>query len=73
MVWNEFGSYWEGDADAARWDAEERRMQQEERYWEALERAGKLLTEAAKEFGKNDRSRRFHSLRRRALSLTEEI
>lgn len=66
LSWNEFGGYLEGDSWAARCDYIEHQERQEEREHGAMERMAKLYTEMAKEFADNGKTRRWHSLMRRA-------
>ena len=71
LTYNQFGNYWEGDYEAARWDAEERRMQREEREADAMTRMSKLYAEMNQEFCEEGKTRRFHSLMCRAEALRE--
>jgi hypothetical protein len=66
LTWNDFGSYYEGDAWAARGDSIERRERQEEREHEAMCRMAKLYAEMAAEFADDGKTRRWHSLMQRA-------
>ncbi len=69
LTWNDFGGYLEGDAWAARGDAIEARQRREEREHEAMERTSRLYAEMAKEFADEGKTRRWHSLMRRAEDL----
>jgi hypothetical protein len=66
MKWNDFGGYWEGDAYAARCDEIDRKQHTEEIEYHAMERMSKLYAEMAKEFADEGKTRRWHSLMRRA-------
>ncbi len=66
LSWNAFGGYWEGDAWAARCDEIERQQFQEEREGEAMRRMANLYAGMATEFANEGKTRRWHSLMRRA-------
>lgn len=66
LTWNDFGSYYEGDAWAARGDEIELQQLQEEREHAAMERMAKLYTAMAQEFADEGKTRRWHSLMQRA-------
>ena len=66
LTWNDFGSYYEGDAWAALGDEIERQQRQEEREHAAMERMAKLYTEMAAEFSNEGKTRRWYSLMQRA-------
>lgn len=69
LKWNDLLGYWEGDAWAARCDAADEEHFREEREFNALERMSRLYAEMAKEMADEGKTRRWHSLMRRAVDV----
>ena len=68
LSYNAFGGYWEGDHAAHEEALGEAAMRYEERQLDAMERIARLYAEMAKEFRDEGKTRRWHSLMRRAES-----